>query len=59
MSHQGTDDLSELGDLEPGTRQREQLRSRIQNIALTALVVVLLLWGIWSAVDLITPSGAW
>ncbi|MCM2410758.1 hypothetical protein [Streptomyces sp. RKAG290] len=59
MSHQGTDDPSELGDLEPGTRQREQLRSRIQNIALTALAVVLLLWGIWSAVDLIRGESGW
>ncbi|MFE6420854.1 MULTISPECIES: hypothetical protein [Streptomyces] len=35
-----------LGELEPGTRQRAQLRSRVADIAWTALCVVLALWAV-------------
>ncbi|MET7322946.1 hypothetical protein [Streptomyces sp. NPDC005549] len=48
-----------LGDLEPGTRQRTQLRPRLADIAWTALCVVLALWAVWSAVDLARGATAW
>jgi hypothetical protein len=48
-----------LGDLEPGTRQRTQLRGRAADIAWTALCVVLALWAVWSAVDLARGATAW
>ncbi len=35
-----------LGDLEPGTRQRAQLRTRLADVAWTALCVVLALWAV-------------
>ncbi|MFD5074057.1 hypothetical protein [Streptomyces sp. NPDC058371] len=59
MTARGTDHASGLGDLEPGTRQRAQLRSRIGDIAWTALCVVLLLWGVWSAVGVVRGATAW
>ncbi|KOG42512.1 hypothetical protein [Streptomyces resistomycificus] len=48
-----------LGDLEPGTTQRAQLRTRIGDIAWTALCAVLALWAIWSAVGLARGATAW
>ncbi|MFE0805749.1 hypothetical protein [Streptomyces sp. NPDC058812] len=48
-----------LGDLEPGTRQRAQLRTRVADVAWTALCVVLALWAVWSAVDLARGATAW
>ncbi|MEU1039170.1 hypothetical protein ACFYP4_09610 [Streptomyces sp. NPDC005551] len=59
MTSRGTDQTSGLGDLEPGTRQRAQLRTRITDIAWTALCVVLLLWATWSAVDAARGVTAW
>ncbi|MFG3251230.1 hypothetical protein [Streptomyces sp. NPDC048187] len=48
-----------LGDLEPGTRQRAQLRVRLADTAWTALCVLLALWAVWSAVDLARGATAW
>ncbi|MCX5372547.1 hypothetical protein OG613_41800 [Streptomyces sp. NBC_00015] len=50
---------SGLGDLEPGTRQRAQLRTRISDIAWTALCVVLALWAIRSFVGAVRDEAAW
>ncbi|MFF1443060.1 hypothetical protein [Streptomyces sp. NPDC058295] len=50
---------SGLGDLEPGTRQRAQLRTRISDIAWTALCVVLAVWAIWSSVGAVRDEAAW
>lgn len=49
----------ELGDLEPGTRQRTQLRARVIDIALMALCVVLALWAVWSVVGLVRGTAGW
>ncbi|WP_149549519.1 hypothetical protein [Streptomyces marokkonensis] len=49
----------ELGDLEPGTRQRAQLRARVIDIALVALCVVLALWTVWSVVGLVRGTAGW
>lgn len=59
MTERGTDRAPGLGDLEPGTAQRAQLRTRTRDIALTALCVVLLFWGIWSAVGAARGATAW
>ncbi|MFE0822204.1 hypothetical protein [Streptomyces sp. NPDC058847] len=48
-----------LGELEPGTRQRAQLRTRAADIAWTALCVVLALWAVWSAVGVARGGTAW
>ncbi|CAM5278473.1 hypothetical protein STENM36S_06793 [Streptomyces tendae] len=48
-----------LSALEPGTRQRAQLRGRVADIAWTALCTVLALWAVWSAVDLVRGATAW
>ncbi|MEU9593331.1 hypothetical protein ACGF7W_26815 [Streptomyces sp. NPDC048219] len=48
-----------LGDLEPGTRQRAQLRTRVADISWTALCVVLALWAVWSAVGAARGATAW
>ncbi|MGX1884894.1 hypothetical protein [Streptomyces sp. NPDC055287] len=46
--------------LEPGTVQREQLRSRLVDIAGTALAVVLALWTAWSVLGVIRGgANAW
>ncbi|MEV5430012.1 hypothetical protein [Streptomyces sp. NPDC052701] len=50
---------SELGDLEPGTRQRAQLRVRLADTAWTALCVVLALWAVWSAVGTARGVTGW
>ncbi|MET9443058.1 hypothetical protein [Streptomyces sp. NPDC006610] len=49
----------ELGDLEPGTRQRAQLRARVTDIALTALCAVLALWAAWSVVGAVRGTQGW
>lgn len=49
-----------LSDLERGTVQRAQLRTRIADIAWTALIVVLGLWALWSAVGIARETAnAW
>ncbi|MET8075771.1 hypothetical protein [Streptomyces sp. NPDC005303] len=50
---------SDLGPLEPGTRQRAQLSIRIADIAWTALSVVAALWVVLSAVDAVRGTGSW
>ncbi|WP_395576495.1 hypothetical protein [Streptomyces sp. BK79] len=47
------------GDLEPGTRQRAQLRTRLSDIAWTALCVVLALWAVWALVGVARGATAW
>lgn len=59
MTHQETSGAYELGDLEPGTRQRAQLRARIADITWTALLVVLALWSVWSVVGVVRGTTAW
>ncbi|MFI6104875.1 hypothetical protein [Streptomyces sp. NPDC051310] len=60
MTYHGTDGrVPPPGALEPGTRQRAQLRARVGDIAWTALCAVLLLWGVWSAVDAARGLTAW
>ncbi|WP_053748348.1 hypothetical protein [Streptomyces sp. MMG1533] len=59
MTLRGEADSTGLGDLEPGTNQRGQLRSRIADIAWTALCTVLALWAIWSAVGVARGATAW
>ncbi|MFI6339080.1 hypothetical protein [Streptomyces sp. NPDC050535] len=49
----------ELGDLEPGTRQRAQLRFRLADIAWTALCTVLLLWAISGIVGAARGTTGW
>ncbi|KES06054.1 hypothetical protein BU52_16675 [Streptomyces toyocaensis] len=49
----------ELGDLEPGTGQRAQLRARVIDIALAALCLVLALWTVWSVVGLVRGTAGW
>ncbi|MDQ0585374.1 hypothetical protein [Streptomyces rishiriensis] len=48
-----------LGDLEPGTRQRSQLQTRIADIAWTALCVVLAAWAIWGSIGALREETAW
>lgn len=48
-----------LGDLEPGTRQRAQLRARVVDTALPALCVVLALWAVWSILGLVRGTAGW
>ncbi|MFF5158275.1 hypothetical protein ACFY3N_18890 [Streptomyces sp. NPDC000348] len=52
-------DGRELGDLEPGTRQRARLRARVADIASTALCVVLALWTVWSVVGVARGTAGW
>ncbi|MFD4261044.1 hypothetical protein ACFWR9_26310 [Streptomyces sp. NPDC058534] len=59
MDERQTPADSRLGDLEPGTRQRAQLRTRLSDIAWTALCVVLALWAVWTVVDLARGATAW
>ncbi|MFI7350837.1 hypothetical protein ACIBSR_31855 [Streptomyces sp. NPDC049936] len=59
MDERQTPADSDLGDLEPGTRQRAQLRTRLSDIAWTALCVVLALWAVWTVVDLARGATAW
>ncbi|MEU9745767.1 hypothetical protein [Streptomyces niveus] len=49
-----------LSDLERGTVQRAQLRTRVADIAWTALVVVLAAWVLWSAIGIArAEANAW
>ncbi|MET7452575.1 hypothetical protein ABZT03_11875 [Streptomyces sp. NPDC005574] len=59
MSLRDTSRGSELGDLEPGTGQRAQLRARVLDIAWTALCVLLVLWAVWSSVGVVRGVTAW
>ncbi|MEW2074406.1 hypothetical protein ACFZAG_29640 [Streptomyces sp. NPDC012403] len=59
MGARHEDGGQELGDLEPGTRQRAQLRARVADIASTALCVVLGLWVVWSVVGVARGTAEW
>ncbi|MET7692304.1 hypothetical protein ABZT06_30705 [Streptomyces sp. NPDC005483] len=59
MTRENTSRPSDLGPLEPGTRQRAQLSIRIADIAWTALSVVAALWVILAAVDAVRGTGSW
>ncbi|MEU1710386.1 hypothetical protein ABZ478_34400 [Streptomyces sp. NPDC005706] len=59
MTSRGTPLDRELGDLEPGTAQRAQLRARITDIAWTAGCAVLALWAVWSSVGAVRGTTAW
>ncbi|MET4927354.1 hypothetical protein P3L51_34190 [Streptomyces sp. PSRA5] len=49
-----------LSDLERGTVQRAQLRTRVADIAWTALVIVLGTWVLWSAIGIARETAnAW
>ncbi|HZF87781.1 hypothetical protein [Streptomyces sp.] len=50
---------SGLGTLEPGTRQRAQLPTRIADIAWTALWVLVALWAVWASVGAVRGTTAW
>ncbi|WP_221350879.1 hypothetical protein [Streptomyces beigongshangae] len=54
-----TTEVSELGTLERGTRQRGQLRVRLMDIAWTALCTVLALWAVWSVVGATNGTTDW
>jgi len=58
MTRQNPSRPSELGPLEPGTRQRAQLSIRIADIAWTALSVVAALWAILATVDAVRGTGS-
>ncbi|MFE9250458.1 hypothetical protein [Streptomyces sp. NPDC007088] len=55
----GTTPEEGLGALEPGTRQRAELRARWMDIAWTALCTVVVLWGVWTAVGVVRGDTAW
>jgi hypothetical protein len=59
MTQENTSRPSDLGPLEPGTRQRAQLSVRIADIAWTALSVVAALWVVLATVDAVRGSGSW
>ncbi|MGW4026785.1 hypothetical protein [Streptomyces sp. NPDC005009] len=59
MGARHEDGGQELGDLEPGTRQRDRLRARVADIASTALCVVLALWTVWSVVGVARGTAEW
>jgi hypothetical protein len=59
VTSRGEPERTGLGTLEPGTAQRAQLRSRLADIAWTALCTVLALWAIWSSVGLARGGTAW
>ncbi|AYN43076.1 hypothetical protein D9753_34055 [Streptomyces dangxiongensis] len=48
-----------VGDLGPGTRQREQLRARLSDIAWTCLCVVLAVWAVLESVGSLHGSARW
>ncbi|CAM5465580.1 hypothetical protein SGLAM104S_07557 [Streptomyces glaucescens] len=48
-----------LGTLEPGTRQRAQLPTRIADIAWTALWVLVAAWAVWASVGAVRGTTAW
>ena len=59
MTRENTSRNSELGPLEPGTRQEAQLSIRIADIAWTALSVVAALWVVLASVDAVRGTGSW
>ncbi|MEU0410562.1 hypothetical protein ABZ307_22475 [Streptomyces griseorubiginosus] len=59
MTRENTSPESEIGPLEPGTRQEAQLSIRIADIAWTALSVVAALWVVLASVDAVRGSGSW
>ncbi|MGC0340477.1 hypothetical protein [Streptomyces sp. SLBN-8D4] len=59
MTRENTPQPSDLGPLEPGTRQRAQLSIRIADIAWTALSVVAALWVILATIDAVRGTGSW
>jgi hypothetical protein len=59
MTRRKTPQPSELGELEPGTRQRAQLPSRIADIAWTALWVLVALWAVWASFGVVRGATAW
>ena len=59
MTRENPSRPSELGPLEPGTRQRAQLSIRIADIAWTALSVVAALWVVLAAADAVRGTGSW
>lgn len=48
-----------IGDLEPGTGQREQLRARVGDIAWTCLCVVLAVWAVLESIGSLHGSARW
>ncbi|MGW3991275.1 hypothetical protein [Streptomyces sp. NPDC004830] len=59
MSHQDASEQHGLGTLEPGTRQRAQLPTRIADIAWSALAVLVALWAVWASVGAVRGTTAW
>lgn len=59
MSRHDTPQQHGLGTLEPGTRQRAQLPTRIADIAWTALAVLVALWAVWASVGAVRGTTAW
>lgn len=59
MPRTGTEVDGGLGDLEPGTTQRAELRDRLSDIAWTAPTVLLALWAVWATVSTVRGSSAW
>ncbi|MEW2258420.1 hypothetical protein [Streptomyces sp. NPDC047869] len=59
MTSRGTPLDRGLGDLEPGTGQRAQLRARVTDIAWTAGCAVLALWAVWSSLGAVRGTTAW
>ena len=59
MTPPETPGASGTGDLKPGTEQRSQLRTRIADIAWTALCVVLALWAVWTSFGVAEEDVAW
>ncbi len=52
-------EVTGLGTLQSGTRQRAQLRVRFADIAWTALCFVLAVWAVGSSVGAATGMTAW
>ncbi|MFJ7149161.1 hypothetical protein ACIQVT_13320 [Streptomyces sp. NPDC100445] len=48
-----------VGALEPGTRQREQLRARLSDIAWTCLCVLLAAWAVLESLGFLHGSARW
>jgi hypothetical protein len=59
MGRQDIPHTSELGTLEPGTKQRAQLPTRIADIAWTALCVLVGVWAVTALVGAVRGTSAW
>ncbi|MCX4996647.1 hypothetical protein ABZ722_21080 [Streptomyces longwoodensis] len=59
MSRHDAPEQHGLGTLEPGTRQRAQLPTRIADIAWSALTVLVALWAVWASVGAVRGTTAW